>query len=217
LSRAFQRYITRRLYAWNRVDSRLLVVGNQTINLTPILSFGHNLCFRCPNGRCKHISDIYVSISFQWYKKLFNAMGFDPCNCALKVWESNSQHGSSLGSVRVHSLTLFALLGACDLTLKFFFWPATLQPLALVSSPRLGLGHLLIVIFNHVQQNSTCFFPIMLSRLCIVMKAKYPRLLGCYMQLLMEFNEASLVLINFIPCLFFTDQGLYHLIWHNFK
>jgi hypothetical protein len=34
----------------NWVDSRLLMVGNQTANLTPDLSFGHNLCFRCPNG-----------------------------------------------------------------------------------------------------------------------------------------------------------------------
>jgi hypothetical protein len=45
-------------------------------------------------------------------------MGFDPCNRTLKIqesiWDSNSQHGSSLVSVRVHSLTLFALSGACD-------------------------------------------------------------------------------------------------------
>jgi hypothetical protein len=38
-------------------------------------------------------------------------MGFDLYYCTLKIWEfiwdSNSQNGSSLGSVRVHSLTLF--------------------------------------------------------------------------------------------------------------
>ncbi len=38
-------------------------------------------------------------------------MGFDSCHCTLKIqesiWDSNSQHGSSLGSVSVHSLTLF--------------------------------------------------------------------------------------------------------------
>jgi hypothetical protein len=51
------------------------------------LSFGHNLCFEYLNGSCKPILDIYVSISFQWYKKLLNPMGFDPCNCPLKVWE----------------------------------------------------------------------------------------------------------------------------------
>ncbi len=38
--------------------SRLLVVGSQIANLTPDLSFGHNLCFKCPNGSCKPISDI---------------------------------------------------------------------------------------------------------------------------------------------------------------
>jgi hypothetical protein len=40
-------------------------------------------------------------------------MGFDPYNRILKIWESiwesNSYNGSSLGSVKVHSLTIFAL------------------------------------------------------------------------------------------------------------
>ncbi len=36
-----------------RVDSRLLVVGSQIVNLTPGLSFAHNLCCICPNGPCK--------------------------------------------------------------------------------------------------------------------------------------------------------------------
>ncbi len=70
-------------------------------------------------------------------------MGFDPYNCALRIWESiwdsNSHNGSSLGSVRVHSLTLFALLGACDVTPELPFWPATLQAFALVASSRLRL------------------------------------------------------------------------------
>jgi hypothetical protein len=72
-------------------------------------------------------------------------MGFDPCNCALKIqesiWDSNSQHGSSLGNVKVHSRTLFTLLGACDVIFGSPSWPATLQPLTLVVSPRLGLRH----------------------------------------------------------------------------
>jgi hypothetical protein len=78
-------------------------------------------------------------------------MGFDPCNCALKIWEpnwdSNSQHGSSLGSslgsVKVHSLTLFALPGVCDVTPGSPSWPTTLQPLALVASRNLRLRHLI--------------------------------------------------------------------------
>jgi hypothetical protein len=49
----------------NRVDSRLLVVGSQTANLTPGLSFAHNLCFKCPNEQCEPILDIYTSIYFQ--------------------------------------------------------------------------------------------------------------------------------------------------------
>ncbi len=104
----------------NRVDSQLLLVGSQSANLTPNFSFDYNLCFRCPNGLCEPILDIHVSISFQWYKKPFKPMGFDPCNCILKIresiWDSNSHNGSSLRSVRVHSFTLFALPGT------FFFW-----------------------------------------------------------------------------------------------
>jgi hypothetical protein len=99
----------------NRVNSWLLVVESQTASLTPDLSFGHNLCFRCPNGQCEPILHIYASIAFQWYKKLFKAMSFDPWNYALKIWESiwdsNSQHGSSFVSVRVHSFTLFCTPG----------------------------------------------------------------------------------------------------------
>jgi hypothetical protein len=90
--------------AWtqgNQVYSRLLMVRSQTTNLTLNLFFGYNLCFRCLNGQCEPIFYIYASISFQWYKHLFQEMSFDPCNCALKIWESiwdsNSQHGSLLG------------------------------------------------------------------------------------------------------------------------
>jgi hypothetical protein len=70
-------------------------------------------------------------------------MSFNPCNHVLKIqesiWDSNSQYGSSVGSVKVHSLTLFALLKACEVTPRCPSWPATLQPLALVASLRLGL------------------------------------------------------------------------------
>ncbi len=72
----------------NRIDSWLLVVGSQTANLIPNLSFGHNLCFRCPNGWCKSILDTYVSIDFQWYKEPLEPLRFDPCNHSLNIWES---------------------------------------------------------------------------------------------------------------------------------
>jgi hypothetical protein len=37
------------------VDSRLLVVGSQTVSLTPGPSFAHNLGCRCPNDQCEAI------------------------------------------------------------------------------------------------------------------------------------------------------------------
>jgi hypothetical protein len=50
---------------WEQVYSRLLVVGSQIANLTPGLSFAHNLGCRCANDQCKAIFDIYVSRPFQ--------------------------------------------------------------------------------------------------------------------------------------------------------
>jgi hypothetical protein len=46
------------------------------------------LCSKCPNRSCEPILNIYVAIAFQWYKELFNPMGFDPWNWLLKIWES---------------------------------------------------------------------------------------------------------------------------------
>jgi len=48
------------------VDYRLLVVGNQTASLTPGPSCAHNLGYRCPNGQCEAIFDIFASRPFQW-------------------------------------------------------------------------------------------------------------------------------------------------------
>jgi hypothetical protein len=81
----------------NCVDSWLLMVGIQIINLTPNTSFGHNLCFKCPDDSCKLILDIYVLIAFQLYKWLFNPMGFDPCNCFLKIWEFTGSPPPKMG------------------------------------------------------------------------------------------------------------------------
>jgi hypothetical protein len=71
-----------------RVDSRLLVVGSQTVILIPGPSFDHNLCCRCPNGSCKAILDIYTSRLFQRYEEHFKARCFDPCNRTLSFQES---------------------------------------------------------------------------------------------------------------------------------
>ncbi len=86
----------------NRGDSRLLVVGSP--------SFGHNLCFKCPNGSCNPILDIYVPRTDQWYEEFLNSNRFWPLQSLSKDSEvhedSNSQSGNSLGSVRVPSRTL---------------------------------------------------------------------------------------------------------------
>jgi hypothetical protein len=64
-------------------------------------------------------------------------MGFDPCNCSLKILkvnrDSNSQMGVHLG-VWVFILTLSHTPGLP-------WWHAPLQALALVVNPRLGLQH----------------------------------------------------------------------------
>jgi hypothetical protein len=127
----------------NRGDSWLLVVESQITYLTPDPYFGHNLCFKCSNGSCKPILDIYVSRTFQWYKKIFNPIGFDLCNRFLKIQESiiiiAPKMRTHLGGWRFipsHSLTF---PGAWDVTLELPSWLAPLQVLALVASPRLGL------------------------------------------------------------------------------
>jgi hypothetical protein len=51
-----------------------------------------------------HFKDLR-SKSFQWCKEFFNPMSFNPYNRPLKIREFNSQSGSSLGSMGVHSFT----------------------------------------------------------------------------------------------------------------
>ncbi len=70
------------------VDSRLLVVGSQTGSLTPGPSFAHNLGWRCPNGQCEAIFDIYASRTFQWHQEHPNARCFGSCCRALNIRES---------------------------------------------------------------------------------------------------------------------------------
>jgi hypothetical protein len=74
----------------DQVDSWRLVVRSQTANssLTPGPSFNHNSCYRCANGSCKAILDIYTSRPFQWYNKYLDARSFDPYNRVLSFWES---------------------------------------------------------------------------------------------------------------------------------
>jgi hypothetical protein len=85
-----------------RVDSRLLMVGSQTTNLTPGPSFDHNLCCKCLNGSCKAIFDIYTSRPFQRYEEHFKTRCFDPCNWALKFLESRRTPSSHFWECESH-------------------------------------------------------------------------------------------------------------------
>jgi len=143
LSRDFQHYVAHHLHA---KKSRWFPTFNgqqSNCNLTPNPSYGHKLCLTCPNGSCEPILNIYVPKYFQWYKKKFNPLGFDPCNYSLKIWESTGtpipKVGVHLGVWRFipsHSPTL---LGTWDVTPGLPSWLAPLQALTLVVSLRLGL------------------------------------------------------------------------------
>jgi hypothetical protein len=76
----------------NWVESWLLVVGSQTTNLTPGLSFGHNLCLRYPNGRYKPILNIYTSIAFS--NDINNSSRRGVLTLAIVLW----RFGSPLGT-----------------------------------------------------------------------------------------------------------------------
>jgi hypothetical protein len=128
----------------NQVDSRLLVVESQTFDLIPSLFFGHNLCFKCPNGQCKPIFNIYASIAFS--NDIKNSSNRWVLTLAILFWRFGSPFGTPIPNMGVHlgvwgfiPSHFLALLGACDVIPGSFSSPATLQPLALVVSPRLGL------------------------------------------------------------------------------
>jgi hypothetical protein len=71
-----------------KVDSRLLVVESQIVNLTFGPSFAHNLGDKCPNGQCEAIFDIYASRPFQWHQEHPNARCFGPFCRVLNIQES---------------------------------------------------------------------------------------------------------------------------------
>jgi hypothetical protein len=86
----------------DQVDSWLLVVRSQTANLTPDPSFNHNMGWRCLNGSCEAILDIYTSRPFQRCKELFNARCFDPCNQVLSFLESRTTPSSHFWEYEFH-------------------------------------------------------------------------------------------------------------------
>jgi hypothetical protein len=88
------------------VDSWLLMVGSQIVNLTPGPSFANNLGDRCPNDQCEAIFDIYVSIPFQWHQEHLNARCFGPCCRALNIRESRRTPNPNSFQVLGFALTL---------------------------------------------------------------------------------------------------------------
>jgi len=87
------------------VDSWLLVVRSQTASLTPSPSFLHNLGYKCPNGSCEAILDIYTSRPFHWYKEHPYARCFDPWNRALSFRESRRTPSSHFWECEFHLYT----------------------------------------------------------------------------------------------------------------
>jgi len=131
----------------NRV-ARLLVVGSQIVNLTLGPSFGHNLCFKCPNEQCDPILDIYVPRAFQWYKKRHKPLSFDPLNHPLKFQDSTGtpspKVGVALGVWRFIPSHFPTLPGVWDVTPGLSLGPHPYNPFALVANPRLKLQHLVL-------------------------------------------------------------------------
>jgi len=121
------------------------------------LSFGHNLCLKCPNGSCKPILDIYIPRAFQWYKKIYNLIVFDPWNYSLKM----GVHSGMWRFIPLHSPTL---PGTWDVTFGLPSWLAPLQALALVANPRLGLQQPFCTksaCFMYLQTTLVIWFPLL--------------------------------------------------------
>ncbi len=115
-------------------------VESQTSNLTFDLSFCHNLCFRSPNAQCKPILDIYVLKDFQWYKKHYNPLSFDPWNRSLKFWKFTKtpfpKVGVALGVWGFIPSQFPTLPRACDVTSGLLLGPQPCNPFYLGCKPK---------------------------------------------------------------------------------
>ncbi len=125
------------------MNSQLFLVGSQIGSLILDPSFGHNLCFRCPNEQCELILDIYVPRALQWYKEHHKPLSFDPWNRFLKFWESTGTPSPKVGvALGVWGFTpshFLTLPGVCDVIPMLPLGPHSCNPFALVASPKLGL------------------------------------------------------------------------------
>ncbi len=126
------------------------MVESQIANLTPDPFFGHNLCFKCPNGSCKPILDIYVLRAFQLYKDLFKPLSFDPWNCPLKIQESTRTPSPKMevvlgvwGFIPSHFPTL---PGTCGVTPRLLLDPQPCKPFCLGREPKARIATFMLVI-----------------------------------------------------------------------
>jgi hypothetical protein len=74
----------------DQVDSRLLVVRNQTASLTPGPSFNHNLCYRCPNGSCE---PFWTSTLQDLFNGMKNTSMWGVLTPAIRLWVFGSLEG----------------------------------------------------------------------------------------------------------------------------
>jgi hypothetical protein len=108
-------------------DFWLLVVGSQIGNLTPDFSFGHNLCFKYPNGSCQPILDIYVprvsndirNFLIQWVLTLVitlwrfeSPLGFQFLKWGI-IWECGGSFPHTLLHSQEHEVWFPCSLLAC--------------------------------------------------------------------------------------------------------
>jgi len=99
---------------------------------------------RTQMGHVNHFRHLR-SKRFQWYKELFDVMGFDPCNRSLKIRESigtpTPKVGVHLGVCDFIPSHFPTLLKAWNVIPEFHSRPTPSQALALVASQKLGLQH----------------------------------------------------------------------------
>jgi hypothetical protein len=100
----------------NQSNSQLLMVRSQIDTLTPDLCFDHNLFCKYSSGSYEPMLDIFVSRTFQMYKKLFNPMSFDLSNHSLEIQDSIRTstpkvgiHLGMCGFIPSHSFTILRM------------------------------------------------------------------------------------------------------------
>jgi hypothetical protein len=146
LLRAFQWRVACHLHT--RKSGRFITFNGQESNCqfdSQPPFFGHNLCFKYPNGSCESSLDIYVLKAFHCYKKTFNPMSFDPCNLLLKIWESigtpTPKMGAHLGVLGFIPSHFPALSGAWNVIPGLTLGPHLCKPLLWSQAQGVGLQH----------------------------------------------------------------------------